>query len=99
MKISKKLYVDKSIPYYKWLIWRLRKDKKVKQIYCICMVSTKGYFLEIINSNKLKKQDQDNLIIGIATTRENAIKLTARIFDEIYKPNPSLQQMKDYFNT
>jgi len=99
MKISKKVYVDKSIPYYKWLLWKLRKDKKVKQIYCICMVPTKGYFLEIINSNKLKKQDKDNLIIGIATTKENAIQLTARIFDEVYVPNPNLKQMKDYFNT
>ena len=99
MKISKKLYVDESIPYYRWLIWKLRKDKKVKQIYCICMVPTKGYFLEIINSNRLKKQDKDHVIIGIATTRENAIKLTARIFNEIYAPNPNLKHMKDYFNT
>ena len=97
MKISKKLYIDKNIPNHKWLIWKLRRNKKTKQIYCICMVSEKGYCLEIINSNKLKKQKQDYLIIGIATTKANAIKLTAHIFDEIYRPNPSLKQMKDYF--
>lgn len=97
MKISKKLYIDKQIPYYKWIVWKLRKDKKVKQIYCICMVSNKGYFLEIINSSKIEKRHKDSVLIGITTTRQNAINLTARIFGEVYVPNPSLQHMKDYF--
>ena len=97
MKISKKVYIDKEIPYYKWIIWKLRKNKKVKQIYCICMGHNKGYFLEIINSNKIEKKHRESILIGIATTRQNAIKLTARIFDEVYKPNPNLQHMKDYF--
>lgn len=97
MKISKKLYIDHDIPYYKWLMWRLRRNKSSKQIYCICMAEKKGYFLEIINSKKIGKQHEKSILIGIATTRQNAIGLTARIFDEIYVANPNLEDLKNYF--
>ena len=97
MQVSKKLYIDHDVKYPKWIIWKLRKNKKVKNIYCIVMIDKNNYFLEIIKANKLTSKYDKNTLIGIATTRKNAFLLLTRIFDEIYAPNPNVDHMKAYF--
>ncbi len=97
MKISKKVYIDKDIPHYKWKLWKLRKGKKLDNIYCI--IYKENSFLEIIKSNRIKDSDNQRILIGMATTKQGAIALLVRIFDEVYVPNPNIQNMKDYFIT
>ncbi|HHX60289.1 MAG TPA: hypothetical protein GX707_06070 [Epulopiscium sp.] len=97
MKISKKLYIDEDVPHHKWIIWKLRKNKKTEGIYCI--IYKNDSFLEIIKSSRIKDRYNQSVLIGIATTKENAMALLVRIFDEVYVPNPNIQHMKDYFIT
>lgn len=95
MKISKKVYVDEDIAHHKWIIWKLRKSKKTEDIYCIVYVE--NGFLEIIKSNKIKDKYKKSVLIGMAATRQGAMELLVRIFDDVYVPNPNIQHMKDYF--
>ncbi len=95
MKISKKLYVDEGMPRHKWKIWKLRQNKKIENLYCIVYVQ--NGFLEIIKSDRMKDRYTDSTLIGLALTRENAMALLGRIFDEVYVPNPSIQEMREYF--
>lgn len=97
MKISKKLYIDQQISNRRWIIWKLRKGKQTKDLYCI--VYKKDSFLEIINSNQLGEQYDQSVLIGIASTKERAVDLLVQIFDQVYVPNPNIQHMKDYFTT
>lgn len=97
MQVSKKLYIDNDVKYRKWTIWKLRKNKKVKNIYCIVMINNNNYFLEIIKGNKVTSKYCENTLIGIATTKENTFALLARIFEEVYAPNPNIDHMKTYF--
>lgn len=95
MKISQNLYVDEGVGYHRWKIWKLRRNKKVEDIYCI-LYKDNG-FLEIISSKRIKGDHKESVLIGIAMTKQDALGLVARIFHEIYRPNPNMQEMKDYF--
>ncbi len=96
MRISKKVYIDKDVSNHKWKIWKLRRCKKIDNIYCI--IYRENSFLEIIKSSKIKGNYNQSVLIGIATTKQSALELLARIFDEVYVPNPSVEHMKEYFN-
>ena len=95
MRISKKLYIDEKISQHRWVIWRIKKNKKINDIYCILYIE--GKFLEIINSNKIKYGEDKQVLIGIAKTKRKAQELLVPIFDDIYVPNPNIEQMKQYF--
>ena len=96
MKVSKKIYIDKDVSNHRWKIWKLSRCKKIDNIYCI--VYREGKFLEIVKSSRIKGDYDKSLLIGIAATKQNALELLARIFDEVYVPNPNLKHMKEYFN-
>lgn len=95
MKVSKKLYIDEGVPHGKWKVWKLRRNKKVENLYCIVYVE-KG-FLEIINSKHIKDRYKKSTLIGVAMTRQSAMALLARIFQEVYLPSPNIQEMRAYF--
>ena len=95
MKISKKLYVDQGVPHGTWKIWKLRRNKKIENLYCILYVH--NGFLEIIKSDKMRDRYNDSILIGVAMTRQRAMELLARIFDEVYVPNPNIEEMREYF--
>lgn len=95
MKVSKKIYIDKDITNHKWKIWKLRKSKRIDNIYCI--IYKGNSFLEIVKSSRIKGNYDQSVLIGIATSKQNALELLARIFDDIYVPNPSTKNMREYF--
>lgn len=95
MRISKKLYIEESVSRPKFIIWKLRKNKRVDNIYCI--IYKDDSFLEIINSNKIKDKHSKCILIGIAGSKQLAMELLAQIFQEVYVPNPDIQHMKEYF--
>ena len=97
MTISKQVYIDKSVSNHRFILWKLKKGKKVNNIYCI--IYTEDIFLEIINSNKINEKYDKAILIGIANTREKAMELLVNIFDDVYVPNPNIDDMKRYFTT
>lgn len=97
MQIAKNLYIGDDVQSLKWITWKLRKNRKVKDIYCICMPHNKKYFVEIIKGSKVTKGHNESIIIGIATTKESAIDLIVKMFEEIYIPNPNINKMREYF--
>lgn len=91
MKLYNRMYV-RGIPDRKVIptMNRMKRGKKVRDLYCITLPVFKDGILEIYEYSELLSDIYDSLehpviVIGIADSAENAAEMVRMIVDEVYQ--------------
>ena len=93
MVFVKKLIVGKSLKNKKQkIMWKIRHNSGMFDVFVITLSSNKDNLLDIINSSVLmqKYYPKDNMIIvGIAKGYDEAVDIVGRIVEKVYKETGS----------
>lgn len=90
MKIFKNLYVSENIKNKDEIISLLSNDIDVFGVYLICTLAENKNIFEIFESKYLFKEFNKNkewVIVGISSSKQDAIQLVERIFKENISEN------------
>lgn len=87
MKISKSLIVDKEIKFLKHKLNRIKTNKSVNNVYLVCTGTRPGYLFEIIEGKYRLASYKDASLVGLATTKEEAIVCVQALVDALYNTN------------
>lgn len=96
-----RLYVGESVNQkrIKKIKERISHNKKVRDIYCLCVIKERKYELLIISSQDLlreKKYHEGLMIVGIARGKDEAMALTVQMIQEIFTQTKDVK-IKEYF--
>ena len=93
MVFVKKLIVGESLKNKKQkIMWKIRHNSGMFDVFVITLSSNKDNLLDIINSSVLmqKYYPKDNMIIvGIAKSYDEAVDIVGRIVEKVYKETGS----------
>ena len=99
MVFVKKLIVGESLKNKKQkIMWKIRHNSGMFDVFVITLSSNKDNLLDIINSSVLmqKYYPKDNMIIvGIAKGYDEAVDIVGRIVEKVYKETGSFN-VRDY---
>ena len=98
MTFNKKLYLDEYTNRYRTRIMKkLRAGKLCMGIYIICVSSSEHDLLDIIPSYMMfSPMSREQLVVGIASSKEDAFELCRHIVDDVYT-RTSGYDLKQYF--
>lgn len=98
MIFNQKLYLDEYTNRYRSRIMRkLRVGKFCPGIYVICISSSEHGLLDIIPSYMtFSPISKDKLVVGIASSKEDAYELCRHITEDVYAKT-SGYDLKQYF--
>lgn len=99
----KDLYVSQNLKTRKLKRIKIAIDnnKKIKDVYCLCLTDRKNVELEILSTDNLpheKERSPGLIIIGLSESKEEAFELTARIVQEVFDKTQEVN-LKKYFLT
>lgn len=96
MEFAENIYTN--IKDYKKILKQLKKNKIENNIYCICVDKKSNSILEILHSREIFKQvysNQNYIVIGIADSKKEALKIVCDIIENIYKQDNNLTDIKN----
>lgn len=92
MKISKYIWIDEKVKWNRWQMMCLKLYNKCNlKGYIICTGSKKQWLFEILTPHQIKMQHKGCYVVGIAHSKEAAVKHIAERIDAIYN-----QKIQDY---
>jgi len=97
MEFYKKIYYPDKMKNRKKFLRYLKKDKKIKDIYCICTYKNNNFLLDIINVKEIYKEinkDKKYILFGIAYSKQDSIELLPCIIDDLYKEPNKFESIK-----
>ncbi len=100
MKICRKCFMGKSIRNSQRIMNHLLNNKKVNNIYCICMDESSDNLAFIINSQELLKniyKNADYTVVGIAKGRVEALDLFLLMMCSFVSKQNNFNNFKNYF--
>lgn len=101
MLFYKELYFDKECSVKKRkIIWKLRKNSGIVNVYLITNAQATDLF-DIVHASVLKQsyfQKQEIMILGIANSKEQAVRITTRMVNDFLGQYQTIDFKKDLFS-